>query len=123
VLGLNVNVRIGDAHVLPFADDTFDVVLLHLLLSVLPDPEAVAAEATRVLAPGGRISIYDKFLPEGTSPSLLRRLLNPVARVLVSDFNRRLKPILLGANLEVVAHRKAGLWGRYTATIARENTR
>ncbi|MEF8866631.1 MAG: class I SAM-dependent methyltransferase [Salinibacter sp.] len=122
-LGLNVDVRIGDAHALPFADDTFDVVLLHLLLSVLPDPEAVAAEAARVLAPDGRISIYDKFLPEGTSPSPLRRLLNPVARVLVSDFNRRLRPILVGADLQVVAHRKAGLWGLYTATIARENTR
>ena len=122
-LGLNVDVRIGDAHALPFADDTFDVVLLHLLLSVLPDPEAVAAEAARVLAPDGRISIYDKFLPEGTLPSPLRRLLNPVARVLVSDFNRRLRPILVGADLQVVAHRKAGLWGLYTATIARENTR
>ena len=121
-LGMEIETHVGDAHALPFADDTFDVVLLHLLLSVLPDPETVAAEAARVLAPGGRISIYDKFLPEGTSPSLLRRVLNPVARVLVSDFNRRLEPILLGANLEVVAHREAALWGLYTATIARRDS-
>ncbi|WP_263808601.1 class I SAM-dependent methyltransferase [Salinibacter sp.] len=122
-LGRAVDAHVGDAHALPFEDDSFDVVLLHLLLSVLPDPGAVLAEAARVLAPGGRISIYDKFLPPETPPSLLRRALNPAARVLVSDFNRRLWPMLAGTNLEVVAHRKAGLWGLYTATIARENTR
>jgi len=118
-LGLTVNARVGDAHALPFADDAFDVVLVHLLLSVLPDPEAVIAEAARVLAPDGRLSIYDKFVPDGASPSTLRRAINPVARVLVSDFTRRLGPMLADTNLRVVAHRDAALWGLYTATIAR----
>jgi ubiquinone/menaquinone biosynthesis C-methylase UbiE len=118
-LGRAVDAQVGDAHALPFEDDSFDVVLLHLLLSVLPDPGAVLAEAVRVLAPGGRISIYDKFLPPGTPPSLLRRLGNPVARLLVSDFNRRLWPMLAGTNLDLVTHREAGLWGLYTASVAR----
>ncbi|MCS3704874.1 class I SAM-dependent methyltransferase [Salinibacter ruber] len=118
-LGRAVDAQVGDAHALPFEDDSFDVVLLHLLLSVLPDPGAVLAEAARVLAPGGRISIYDKFLPPGTPPSLLRRLGNPVARLLVSDFNRRLRPMLAGMNLDLVTHREAGLWGLYTASVAR----
>ena len=118
-LGRTVDARVGDAHALPFADNTFDVVVLHLLLSVLSDPEIVLAEAARVLAPNGRVSIYDKFVPEGTTPSVPRRMLNPVARVLVSDFNRRLGPLLAGTDLRVVAHRDAALWGLYTATIAR----
>ena len=118
-LGLAIDAHVGDAHALPFQDDSFDVVLLHLLLSVLPDPEAVLAEAERVLVPDGRISIYDKFLPPDTSPSLPRRALNPVARMLVSDFNRRLGPMLAGTRLHVTAHRDAGLWGLYTASIAR----
>lgn len=117
-LGLDVDGRVGDAHALPFEDDAFDVVLLHLLLSVLSDPEGVLAEAARVLAPDGRVSIYDKFLPPDTSPSLLRRTLNPAARVLVSDFNRRLRPMLAGTDLNIVAHREAGLRGLYTASIA-----
>lgn len=117
-LGRRVDAGGGDAHALPFKDDTFDVVLLHLLLSVLPDPKTVVDEAARVLAPDGRISIYDKFLPPDTSPSLLRRVINPVARVLVSDFNRRLRPILTGTGVELVAQRDAGLWGVYTASIA-----
>ncbi|WP_103020437.1 class I SAM-dependent methyltransferase [Salinibacter altiplanensis] len=118
-LGLTVDAHVGDAHALPFEEDAFDVVLLHLLLSVLPDPEAVLAEAARVLAPGGRVSIYDKFLPPDTSPSLPRRALNPAARVLVSDFNRRLRPMLAGTDLHLVAHRDAGLWGLYTASVVR----
>ena len=118
-LGRVIDAHVGDAHALPFEDDSFDVVLLHLLLSVLSDPEAVLAEAARVLVPGGRISIYDKFLPPDTSPSLLRRALNPAARVVVSDFNRRLWPMLTGTNLDLVAHRDAGLWGLYTASVAR----
>jgi hypothetical protein len=50
---------------------------------------------------------------------VLRRALNPPARVLVSDFNRRLGPMLEGTELRVVSHRDAALWGLYTATIAR----
>jgi len=116
-LGMTVDARVGDARALPFDDDSFDVVLLHLFLSVVGAPEAVLAETARVLAPDGCVSIYDKFVPEGERPSFWRRALNPAARVLVSDFTRRLEPMLDGTDFEVVAHRDAGLGGLYTASI------
>jgi len=122
-LDMTVDVRVGDARALPFDDDAFDVVLLHLLLSVVPGPEAVAAETARILALGGRASIYDKFVPEGERPSLLRHALNPVARVLFSDFTRRLEPMLDGTGLDLVAHREVALGGLYTASIARPRGR
>jgi len=118
-LDMTVDARVGDARALPFDDDSFDVVLLHLFLSVVGDPESVLSETERVLAPGGHVSIYDKFVPEGEQPSFWRRVLNPAARVLVSDFTRRLEPMLDGTDFEVVAHRDAGLGGLYTATIVR----
>lgn len=118
-LGMEVDVRVGDAQSLPFDDDAFDVVVLHLLLAVVPNPEAVAAEAARVLAPGGRVSVYDKFIPEDTEPSLLRRVLNPVARFLFSDLTRQLEPILEEAGLKVVEPRETALGGLYTMTLAR----
>jgi len=118
-LGMDVDARVGDAQDLPFEDGTFDIVLLHLILSVVPDPEAVAAETGRVLAPGGRVSIYDKFVPEGTDPSLLRRALNPVARVLFSDLTRTLDPLLSQAGLEVVEPRESALGGLYTVAVTR----
>jgi len=118
-LGVTVDAHVGDARALPFDDDSFDVVLLHLFLSVVGTPEPVLAETARVLAPGGRVSIYDKFVPEGERPSFWRRAFNPAARILFSDFTRRLEPMLEGTNFEVVAHRDAGLGGLYTATILR----
>ncbi len=117
-LGMDVDTRIGDAQALPFEDDSFDVVLLHLILTVVPDPGAVAAETARVLAPGGRASIFDKFIPDGTEPSLLRRALNPIARVLFSDLTYELGPILSGAKLQVV-RRESMLGGLYTVAEAR----
>ncbi len=118
-LGMTVDARVGDAQGLPFDDDAFDAVLLHLILSVVPDPQAVADEAARVLAPDGRVSIYDKFVPEDTEPSLLRRALNPVARFLFSDLTRELEPLLAQAGLEVVTPREAALSGLYTIALAR----
>ncbi len=118
-LGMDVDARVGDAQALPFEDDIFDAVLLHLILSVVPDPEAVAAETARVLVPDGRVSIYDKFVPEGTEPSLLRRALNPVARFLFSDLNRSLSPLLKGTGLEVGGPRESALGGLYTIALAR----
>lgn len=116
-LNVTMDVRVGDARALPFDEDSFDVVLLHLFLSVVATPEAVVAETERVLAPGGRASIYDKFVPEGTTASLLRRTLNPMARVLFSDFMRQLEPLLADSNFEVLRHREVGLGGLYTSTL------
>lgn len=117
-LDLEVDARVGDARELPFEADSFDAVLLHLVLSVVPDPDAVVAETTRVLASDGRVSIYDKFVPEGTEPSLLRRALNPVARLLFSDLTRQLEPMLSGPGLDL-ERRERLLGGLYTVAIAR----
>jgi phosphatidylethanolamine/phosphatidyl-N-methylethanolamine N-methyltransferase len=117
-LGMEVDARVGDAQALPFDDGAFDAVLLHLILSVVPDPQAVAAETARVLGSGGRVSIYDKFAPENEESSLLRRTLNPAARFLFSDLTRRLEPLLSSAGLEVKGARETVLGGLYTVAVA-----
>ena len=118
-LGREVDVRLGDAQALSLDDNTFDAVLLHLILSVVPDPQAVAKESARVLAPDGQVSIYDKFVPEDEDPSLVRRALNLVARFLFSDLTRRLDPLLRRNGLEVAAPRESALGGLYTVARAR----
>ena len=45
----------ADAESLPFADDSFDLVLGHAVLHHLPDLDRAFAEFHRVLRPGGRI--------------------------------------------------------------------
>ena len=49
----------GEAEQLPFADETFDVVISNGVIDLVPDKDAVYAEISRVLVPGGRIQIAD----------------------------------------------------------------
>lgn len=76
---LNFQALQGDMQHLPFADASFDTVLAHLILAVVPAPAQCLAEMARVLKPGGELLILDKFLRRGQSAPL-RRLLNPLAR-------------------------------------------
>ena len=69
----------GDAQRLPFADSTFDMAVLHLILAVVPEPGHCFAEIARVVRPGGQVLVFDKFLRRG-QPALIRRLFNPVLR-------------------------------------------
>jgi ArsR family transcriptional regulator len=52
-------VRHGDVHALPLADESFDVALMHQVLHYLRDPEDALAEAARVLRPGGLLVVAD----------------------------------------------------------------
>lgn len=117
-LGMDVDTRTGDARDLPYEDDRFDAVLVHLVVSVVPEPNRVMNETARVLAREGRVSIFDKFVPETTTPSLLRRALNPVARFLFADLNRSLEPMVEATNL-ALGDRESFLGGLYTVTVAR----
>ena len=67
----------GDSMALPFADESFDYVVLHLIVAVVPSSERCLAEAARVLKPGGHILIFDKFLHTGER-AWLRRGLTPI---------------------------------------------
>jgi ubiquinone/menaquinone biosynthesis C-methylase UbiE len=54
-LGLKVRTARADAESLPFADESFDLVLGHAVLHHLPDLQTAFEEFHRVLRPGGRI--------------------------------------------------------------------
>jgi SAM-dependent methyltransferase len=54
-LGLSVRTAQADAEALPFADQSFDLVLGHAVLHHIPDLARAFAEFHRVLRPGGRI--------------------------------------------------------------------
>ncbi len=54
-LGLDVKAARADAESLPFADQSFDLLLGHAVLHHLPNLRRAFAEFHRVLRPGGRI--------------------------------------------------------------------
>jgi len=49
----------SEAERLPFADESFDVVISNGVIDLIPDKDAVFAELYRVLRPGGRIQLAD----------------------------------------------------------------
>lgn len=51
-----VDVRVGSAEALPFADDTFDVSLAQLVVNFMSDPQAGVSEMRRVTRPGGVVA-------------------------------------------------------------------
>ena len=121
-LGLTATFSVGSAHELDAADDTFDVVVLHLVLAVIPDPLACIRETARVLKRGGRLAIFDKFLPDNTRPSLLRRGIGVIANVLFSDINRQLGPMLDSGGFTVVRQEPSVFGGAYLVAIVEKKT-
>ncbi|MGP8026465.1 MAG: ArsR/SmtB family transcription factor [Acidocella sp.] len=55
----NVELRQGDMFALPLLSASADAVIIHQVLHYAQHPEAVIAEAARLLAPGGRLLVVD----------------------------------------------------------------
>ncbi len=55
----NIEWHVGDATQLPFANDTFDVVLTRYSFHHMPNPTATLCEMKRVCRPGGRVVVID----------------------------------------------------------------
>ncbi|OBS10150.1 class I SAM-dependent methyltransferase [Acidihalobacter prosperus] len=82
-LDLSISLQLGDVHRLDLPDASFDAVILHLILAVVPDPVACLREAARIARPDAPLLILDKFLKPGQAAPL-RRLINPLMRRLAT---------------------------------------
>jgi ubiquinone/menaquinone biosynthesis C-methylase UbiE len=62
--GMSIDFQQADAEALPFADDSFDVVLSTFGVMFTPDQNKAATELMRVCKPGGRIGLAN-WTPDG----------------------------------------------------------
>jgi SAM-dependent methyltransferase len=60
--------RVGDAQDLPFADNSFDIAVMALVIHFVPDPAKAVTELTRVLHRGGQAATYAWDYTAGGSP-------------------------------------------------------
>lgn len=110
----------GDAQKLLVEPASFDAVILNLILSVVPEGDTCLHSALDALKPGARLVIFDKFLPEGESISVLRNLLNRFSTLLGTDINRRLSDLMKGCPSLVIHEESSLLNGMYRIILLRK---
>lgn len=115
-LKLDVETLVMDGQKLTFPDATFDKIILHLILAVIPDPVACIKEAERVLKPAGRIAVFDKFA-SGDTLSLKRRLLNPIANFFFTDITRNIEKLTGETHLKMLAKTPANFNGKFVIVL------
>lgn len=102
----NVEFTVTDG-TLPVEDASADHVILHTLLTHVPDPVPLIADAARVLRPGGRLVICDIDFSKGTLASAPNDPLEAMAGAFVDTYvtdphiTGKLRPMVLSCGLTV----------------------
>jgi phosphatidylethanolamine/phosphatidyl-N-methylethanolamine N-methyltransferase len=105
----NVRLLQMDAANLKFADDTFDIVYAPYVISVVPDPVAVASEMRRVCRPGGRIVILNHFRSKNRVGAWLERIISPLTVHVGFKSDLDLPAFLAQADLKPVSIEKVNV--------------
>ncbi|WP_413615220.1 methyltransferase domain-containing protein [Halomonas cupida] len=100
-LGIDVEARVMDAAQLDYADGEFDIVVMHLIVAVMPDPARGLREACRVLDDQGLLCVMDKFQSDERPSGIVRRGLNLVTTTLATDITRQARPLLEQAGFRI----------------------
>jgi SAM-dependent methyltransferase len=69
----DADLRQGDAMALPFADKSFDLAVMPLVLFFVPEPARGVAEMARVVKPGGTVCAYSWDMEGGGFPYAIMR--------------------------------------------------
>jgi phosphatidylethanolamine/phosphatidyl-N-methylethanolamine N-methyltransferase len=100
-LGLQNSVRLvlADGGKLPFDDESFDVVLVPYVMSVVPDPIGVGVEISRVCRTSGQIILVNHFLSQDSLGARLERWISPLTSKIGFRTDLSLQWLLTGAGL------------------------
>jgi phosphatidylethanolamine/phosphatidyl-N-methylethanolamine N-methyltransferase len=110
-LGLNQTVTLveADGAHLPFEDESFDVVLVPYVMSVVPDPLSVGREMRRVCRTDGQIILVNHFLSQDSLGARLERWISPATRLIGFRTDLSLSWLLTGAGLTLIDVASVGI--------------
>lgn len=111
-LGREVDLRLGNAEALEFADESFDTVICTYSLCTIPDDRAAVREAKRVLRPGGKFVLAEHVRSPVWLVRTVEKLIEPLAIRLGGDHLTR-EPLerleAEGFAIETVKRSKLGI--------------
>jgi ubiquinone/menaquinone biosynthesis C-methylase UbiE len=119
-LGRPVDLRVGDAQTLEFADESFDTVVCTLGLCTIPDPRRAVAEARRVLRPGGRLLLLEHVRSPIRAVRVIERVLEPLSVLFAADHLTREPLDYLGAERFEIERLERSKWGIVERVAARK---
>jgi ubiquinone/menaquinone biosynthesis C-methylase UbiE len=115
--GVELTLIQGDAQTLLVSENQFDVAFFNLILSVIPDPRACLRENLRAVKPGGRVVVFDKFLPDSRKLTFGRRVFNFFSTLLGTDITRRFDDLSARCALTLVRDEPSLLKGMYRVKL------
>jgi phosphatidylethanolamine/phosphatidyl-N-methylethanolamine N-methyltransferase len=119
-----VRFEIMDAHALDLPDNSVDAAVLHMVLEVVRYPVRCLCEVARVLRPGGRLAVFDKFIPDGQPLSPIHRAGLHLLNLVFTSTNRSMEDILRSAGAPlVVEHDEAAERRPYRYVVLRKPDR
>jgi len=117
-LGLEADLRIGNAQALEFGDASFDTAVCTISLCNIPDYRAAIEEMYRVLCPGGRLILLDHVASDRWWMLTLQRMLEQVTRRTNGDYQTRRPLPLVAAAGFVVSHSERSKLGWVERVVA-----
>lgn len=116
VAGRSIELRVADAHQLPFEDGEFDTVVATSVFCSVADPVTALREARRVTSTDGQILLLEHVRPESRLFGFLADRINGVvSRVFGFNVNRRTEHNVAAAAMEIVDVRRNGIWREIVA--------
>ncbi len=112
---------LADAHRLPFADESFDFVVVTLALCTVASPHTALREIRRVLRPSGELRLFEHVRHQRPPVAALQDVLTPLWRGVSGGchLNRATLDIALECGFELVQERRGGAGWLLAARLRR----